>query len=477
MEIYCTRPNCPRSVNVFSDLDDPATLKRVSQKYCTTCGMPLILRDRYLPLKLLGQGGFGVAVLARDRDTPAMRRCVVKQFKPTGDLTQRQLEIAQNLFEREAEVLEQLGNKNTQIPDLYAFFELNVPSFPPGKQDQFFYLVQEYIEGEDLDAEVTRKGLFSEHEVLDFLRQILPVLQFVHEQGSIHRDIKPSNIIRDRQGRLHLLDFGAVKQVTKVASASASQGSTGIYSMGFAPPEQMGGGQIFPSTDLYALAVTCLTLQTGKEPKQLFDSYTNRWNWRNYAKVSDRLVDILDRMLLPSPNQRFQSADEVLTALLSFHPPQTPVAPPRQPYSSTTSPPPTTQQPSHPVAQPTNVPPKPIVPAFSTLELLGNAGFSGTMAGLLGISLHSLLGLSPISIGLGLLILGGLIFAQFRRVIEKLDLVIIAGIGFTIVWFLPILRVGLTFPDILILSVGAGLLAIAVTALFRLIYKLLSIVL
>ncbi|MCL1464378.1 protein kinase domain-containing protein [Argonema galeatum] len=470
MEIYCTRPNCPRPLNLFSDLDDPATLKRVSQKYCMTCGMPLILRDRYLPLKLLGQGGFGVAVLARDRDTPAMRRCVVKLFKPAGYLTPQQFVTAQNLFSREAEVLEELGNQHPQIPELFAFFELNVPSFPPGKQDQFFYLVQEYIDGEDLEEELDKKGKFSENEVLEVLRQILSVLQFVHEQGSIHRDIKPSNIMRDRQGRLYLLDFGAVKQVTKVASTG---GSTGIYSMGFAPPEQMSGSQVYPSTDLYALAVTCLTLLTGKEPKELFDSYTNKWNWRNFVQVSDRNANVLDRMLLPTPNLRFKSAQEVLAALTPHQPPQTP--PPPSISQPTVPPPSTTQPPLTAVAQPTSMPSRRAVGAFSTLELLGNGGFSGMMAGLLGIALHSLLGLSPISIGLGMLILGGLIFAQYRRTIEKVDLLIIGGIGFAIVWFLPFLRAGLAFPDFVILVIGAGLLAIAVTALFRLIYKLLSI--
>ena len=61
MEVYCTRPGCPRPQNYFGDLDDSATLKTVQQKYCTTCGMLLILVGRYLPLKLLGQGGFGAA--------------------------------------------------------------------------------------------------------------------------------------------------------------------------------------------------------------------------------------------------------------------------------------------------------------------------------------------------------------------------------------------------------------------------------
>ncbi|MEQ8958419.1 MAG: serine/threonine-protein kinase, partial [Coleofasciculus sp. C2-GNP5-27] len=266
-----------------------------------------------------------------DRYTPTMRDCVVKQFQPSGDLSPQQLAIAQGLFEREAEVLEQLGNSHPQIPNLYAFFPLSVGNLnQSGKEDQFFYLVQEFIDGQDLEEELHNKGTFSEAEVLEVLRAMLKVLQFVHENGSIHRDIKPSNIMRHRNGRLYLLDFGAVKQqVTKgVAAGTPSGKSTGIYSMGFAPPEQMSGAQVYPSTDLYALAVTLIMLLTGKEPEELYDSYNNAWNWKTYTQVSDTLAEVLDRMLLPTPNKRFQSAQEVMDVL---KPRRTPPAPPPPP--------------------------------------------------------------------------------------------------------------------------------------------------
>jgi serine/threonine-protein kinase len=473
MEIYCTRPTCPRPQNFFADLDDKATLQTAQQKYCTACGMPLILVGRYLPTKLLGQGGFGTAFLARDRYTPTMRDCVVKQFQPSGDLSPQQLAIAQGLFEREAEVLEQLGNDHPQIPNLYAFFPLSVSNLhQSGKEDQFFYLVQEFIDGQDLEEELQTKGTFSEAEVLEVLRAMLKVLQFVHDNGSIHRDIKPSNIMRHQNGRLYLLDFGAVKQVTKGAAGTPSGKSTGIYSMGFAPPEQMSGAQVYPSTDLYALAVTLIMLLTGKEPEELYDSYNNSWNWRPYTQVSDTLADVLNRMLLPTPNKRFQSAQEVMDAL---KPRRTPPAPP--------PPPPPTPTPQPAVQQQPVVQPQPVVqqqPAiqrpksrFTLSETLISAGFTGFEGALLFIALKSFLGISGISVGLVGMIVGGLIYTQYRRIIEGKDLLILAGITLVLL-FIPALRVGLSIPGVILTGAFVAAGAIAITALFRLIYLLLS---
>jgi serine/threonine-protein kinase len=472
MEILCTRPHCPRPKNFFADLDRSSTLKTVQQKYCTSCGMPLILAGRYLPRKLLGEGGFGRAFLAFDRYTPTIRSCVVKQFQPSGKFTQQQLEVAQNLFEREAEVLEKLGNKHKQIPDLYAFFPLIVPSSSENKEEQFFYLVQEFIDGQTLEEELAAKGRFSESEVRLILTEILPVLQFVHENGSIHRDIKPSNIMRSVDGTLFLLDFGAVKQVTAGASNNPKGSSTGIYSIGFAPPEQMSGTQVYPSTDLYSLAVTCVNLLTGKITEELYDTYTNRWNWRNYApQISDRLAEILDRSLLPTPSDRFASAKEVLDALNSAN------------FSSTTmqKPPPTptsTPQKVRVVTTPSFRPQK-RQPSFSLLEILSSAAFTGFEGVLLSIAFASIFSAPGIYLGLLGMSLGGLIFLQNRRIIEKIDLLIIACITLALVWFVPALHGllvnnGLDLYFAIVLSVLAAAAAISVTALFRLIYQLLS---
>lgn len=491
MEVYCTRPGCPRPVNYFPDLDNNATLKTVQQKYCTTCGMPLILIGRYVPLRLLGRGGFGAAFLARDRYTPAMRQCVVKQFQPAGDLNPTQLKIAQDLFEREGEALEKLGNQHPLIPDLLAFFELDVTSNVPGTPTSFFYLVQEFIDGENLEDELARRGKFSEAEAKEILVEVLQILDFVHGNGAIHRDIKPSNIMRHRNGRIYLLDFGAVKEIASVAASSgAGKASTGIYSMGFAPPEQMSGNVVYPSTDLYALGVTCITLLSGKQPNELYDPYSNGWNWRAYAQVSDRLEAILNRMLLSSPNQRFQSAEEVLNALKAAPAPPPVTQPPAatglgQVASAVQAAPPPKVAPTPtpaPVAVATPSPSAPVKaqpPAFSLVEILAGAAFTGFEGGLLAIALTSLLGTSLAFVGIWVaLAVGILIFAQNRRWIERWDLIVIALISLGVVIFFPPLHAvfSQTNPGQLafVLAILAGLGAVAVTILFQLIYRILS---
>ena len=454
MEVFCTRPHCQHPQNHFPDLDDIKTLKTVPQKFCTNCGMPLILRDRYLPIKLLATGGFGAAFLAIDRDTPRMRQCVVKQFQPSGNLTEEALEKSRILFTQEAGVLEEIGNEHQQIPKLFAFFTITVPNLKINKSEQFFYLVQEYISGQTLEEELAKQGNFSELKILKILREILPVLQFIHDKGIIHRDIKPSNIIRHYDGRLFLLDFGAVKLI-----ANTSSSSTGIYSLGFAPPEQMQGNQVFPSTDLYALAVTLITLLTGKEANKLFDAYTNQWQWRSQISVNPRLAAILDRMLLSAANQRFQSAQEVLESLFPAPSAQT-ALPPTQPPNL---------QPPQPI--------KSVQPAFTIWELLAGAAFSGFEGALIAIALFSLVKNPIITLTVAAVILNGLIFAQTKRWLEKFDLLIIPAVSFAIIFFIPFLRSNIAIEQVIILAIVAALISISVTALFRLVYKLMSSIL
>jgi serine/threonine-protein kinase len=280
-------------------------------------------------------------------------------------------------------------------------------------------------------------------------------------------------MMRDRNGLLFLLDFGAVKQET--VGSTPSGRSTGIYSMGFAPPEQMAGSQVYPSTDLYALAATCINLLTGKRPEELYDSYHNQWNWKAFAPtLSDRLAAIFDCLLQPAPKDRFQSAQEVLNALVAQ--PSTPPPPPPQSGASThLQPSPTPSGKSK--KQPVPVAPSPAPLAqrqpFALLEVLSSAAFTGFEGSLLYIAFASLLPSPSFSIGLLGMCLGGLIYAQYRRILEGKDFPILAVLTFALL-LIPALRGNLAIPAVAIIAVLGGAAAVAITAIFRLIYQILA---
>jgi serine/threonine-protein kinase len=280
----------------------------VSSQVCESCASPLRLRDRYRVVQPLGQGGFGATFLAQDEILPGEPSCVIKQLRPSGTAPQM-LQMARELFEREAKTLGRIGN-HPQIPRLLDYFE----------EREHFYLVQEYISGFTLQQEVKKNGLYSETGVKQFLSEILPLLQYIHERKVIHRDIKPANLIRRAQdARLVLIDFGAVKnQVTQVPPSQSEQTALTAYAIGtpgFAPPEQMAMRPVYAS-DIYATGVTCIYLLTGKTPKDLeYNPTTGEMMWANLVHVSDHLKNVLSKMLEVSVRNRYQLSTDVLRAL------------------------------------------------------------------------------------------------------------------------------------------------------------------
>ncbi|WP_333266758.1 MULTISPECIES: serine/threonine-protein kinase [unclassified Microcoleus] len=272
-----------------------------STKFCQKCGNKLLLGDRYRSQKIIGQGGFGRTFLAVDEYKPSKPPCVIKQFYPQAQGTYS-IQKATELFEQEAVRLEQLG-KHSQIPDLLAYFS----------QDGRQYLVQEFIDGENLAQALESQGYFRETQIRDLLNNLLPTFEFIHSRQVIHRDIKPENIILRQDGQLVLVDFGAAKYATQTA---LSVTGTAIGTLGYTAPEQAAGKAIYPS-DIYSLGVTCLYLLTQVEPIDLFDTSEFEWVWREHLKasVSSELGVILDKMILPASKRRYQSATEVLQDL------------------------------------------------------------------------------------------------------------------------------------------------------------------
>ncbi|NER47486.1 MAG: protein kinase [Symploca sp. SIO1A3] len=335
---YCLNPHCARPQN-------PA-----KSNFCQNCGTKLLLAQRYRAIRLIATGGFGRTLLAEDEHKPSKPRCVIKQFYPQGQNNARK---AAELFQQEAVRLEQLG-KHPQIPELLAHFE----------QNNHQYIVQEFINGQNLAQELAETGAFPEEQIRSLLQDLLPVLQFIHQGQVIHRDIKPENIIRRRTlisssveylhfsgnkagGRrqeaggkkegykiegndnclseldisppysgkdLVLVDFGAAKHATMTA---LSKTGTTIGSAAYAAPEQTFGRAVFAS-DLYSLGVTCIHLLTNVEPFDLYEPLENGFAWRTYLvnnPVSEELGRILDKMIQSSIKLRYRSAEEILLAL------------------------------------------------------------------------------------------------------------------------------------------------------------------
>jgi len=284
----------------------------------------VVLANRYRVINTLGQGGFGRTYLASDSNR-FNELCVLKEFAPQVQ-TPEYLQKAQDLFEREAGVLYRL--EHAQIPRFRELLQTH------HNDRDYLLLVQDYVKGQtyrDLLSARQRQGItFSEAEVTQILRQLLPVLAYIHANGVIHRDISPDNLMRrEADGLPVLIDFGGVKQAAASVMSQFSQvvpqttESTRLGKAGYAPPEQMQQGLVYPHSDLYALGVTALVLLTGQEPQVLLDPQTLDWRWRSWITVSPALAAVFDRLLVYRPSDRFPSATAVLLALNSNTPAST----------------------------------------------------------------------------------------------------------------------------------------------------------
>ncbi|XGV94297.1 MAG: serine/threonine protein kinase (plasmid) [Leptolyngbya sp. BL-A-14] len=275
-------------------------------------GVGTLINNRYQIQDILGQGGFGRTYLAFDVER-FNEPCVLKEFVPTHS-KQYAVQKARELFEREARILYKINHP--QIPKFLAWFE----------HAESLYIVQEYISGKTYfrllnDRLSQQRQPFSQAEVSQWLQNLLSVLDYLHSNDIVHRDISPDNImLPDGQWQPVLIDFGLVKQrvsqIWEITSHNASpmHEASFVGKFGYSPPEQMRMGQCYPCSDLYSLAVTAIVLLTGKEPGGLINR-SLEWQWHAHVEVDDHLAAILDKMLAEKPDDRYQSASEILALL------------------------------------------------------------------------------------------------------------------------------------------------------------------
>lgn len=261
------------------------------------------LKQRYEIIESLAKGSFGETYTARDLENHGSDfLCVVKRLQPR-QTDPRSIQEAKRLFFREADVLQRLP----EYPYIPKFVDRFVETLD---EVEDFYIVYEWIRGQPLSAEIKPNEPLDEERVLEILREILTILDFIHRNQVFHRDVKPDNIIvRDRDRRLVLIDFGSVKDIS--VNDRSQNSPTEVSTADYTPLEQQ-YGQSHPSHDLYALGMTAIEALTGRKPKSLRHPNGNV-DWHNYANVkNEKFIAIIDKMVHPQFSQRYMSVGEVL---------------------------------------------------------------------------------------------------------------------------------------------------------------------
>jgi serine/threonine protein kinase len=279
----CSQPNHP-------DNDE--------NRFCQSCGSQLELIGRYRVLRLLSdKTGFGKIYEAYQQDTPKILK-VLKE-----ELTNDSKALA--LFQQEAKVLQQLNHPG--IPQTEGYFPYQT------RNNLILHcLVMEKIAGPNLEQWLKQQQNrpISEAQAIVWLKQLLEILDLVHNQQYLHRDIKPSNIMIRPDGQLVLIDFGTAREITRTYLAN-SGGMTAISSSGYSPPEQM-RGQAIPSSDFFALGRTFVFLLTGFPPEQLYDPHLDILQWRHHANhVSPLLLDFIDWLISTEVTKRPSNAEDI----------------------------------------------------------------------------------------------------------------------------------------------------------------------
>ncbi len=262
-----------------------------------------VLRDgRYAITRLLGEGAQAATLEAVDKRDG--RLVAIKRFRVKGASSWKEVELA----EREAKVMAALSHP--LIPRYIEHFE---------EQGELF-LVTEKIEGQSLLALKQKGVLFSEEEIIRFLRDIAESLDYLHSRipPVVHRDIKPSNVMKRADGRYVLIDFGAVRDRMKPEG-----GSTVVGTFGYMAPEQF-QGRAMPASDVYSVGATVLSLVSGKEPEDLpHKGLAIDVRAVLGMSVQPALASALTAMLEPDPDKRPSKIGPVLSGLMqSSRPPQ-----------------------------------------------------------------------------------------------------------------------------------------------------------
>lgn len=313
MTCYCINPLCEHRQNP----DDGET--------CLSCGTSLLINNRIRLLKPLREltydpRSYFEVFEVNDFGTnyhPVPERRVMKVLKWNSTRLRA-------LIEREFLALCLIQHPN--IPqcsgsdDFFSFAPNNSPL-------ELRCLVMDKIEGQNLEEWIKDNEPISQAQAIEWLRQLVEILDVVHHTEYFHRDIKPANIILQPNGELALIDFGTARRMTDtyLAKVSASGGTstrvgkyeiTTVVSFYYTPLEQIHGKAV-PQSDFYALGRTFVRLLTGTSLMNLpTNEKTGKIIWRNKARQIDKpLADLIDELMSPLAVRRPQNTEIILERL------------------------------------------------------------------------------------------------------------------------------------------------------------------
>ncbi|MGB3535999.1 MAG: serine/threonine-protein kinase [Microcoleaceae cyanobacterium] len=306
--VHCINPNCPKPFG-----------QPWGNKFCQSCGAPIQLNRRYIPLTCLGTGGFSTLYTVWD-----LKFQTEKVLKVLIEPNPKALE----LFEQEAQVLAQIRHPGIPRVEPNGYFVLTKRGVTTSSLP---CLVMEKIHGPTLQAILDGhpQGC-PEAWVMSWLHQALEILRELHNYQIIHRDLKPSNLMlratpqfpldtnQIQHTQLVMIDFGGAKQMGLLPHGDREptlRSTTRLVSPGYSPPEQIIGAAIGPAADFYALGRTGIHLLTGQFPADLEDPVTAELNWRQQTDISRGFGDILDAMVQNDQRLRPQTAADIQTAL------------------------------------------------------------------------------------------------------------------------------------------------------------------
>ncbi len=278
-------------------------------RFCQSCGSHLELLGRYRVTCLLSEKtGFSKVYEAYEQDTPKILKILKEDL--SGDAK------AVELFQQEVTVLGQLNHPGIPKEDSYFQYQTRNGLV-------LHCIAMEKIDGYNLEQWLKQQNSpISQEQAIDWLKQLIEILDVVHSKQYLHRDIKPSNImirfpLEESWGNLVLIDFGTASEITKTYQDqfSNSDKMTALMSSGYSAPEQM-NGQAVPQSDFFALGRTFIFLLTGYHPLDMYDVQHDLLHWQNHAiHISPLFLNLIDWLTATDIEKRPDNTQKILHSL------------------------------------------------------------------------------------------------------------------------------------------------------------------